>query len=102
MGYQIRQRPNDYFNRMCSHQHRYGGNHNSHQKYSRMRFILRANSRATHTSIVITNAWIAMLTTLTPPPTKSCRNMSSPNIYWHSHGTCGGSIYRDIPTHQST
>src|SRR5262245_29954242 len=32
--------------------------------------------RATHTSIVITNAWIAMLIALTPPPTKSCRNMS--------------------------
>jgi hypothetical protein len=37
-------------------------------------------ARATHTNTVITNAWIAMLTTLTPPPTKSCRNMSSPNI----------------------
>src|SRR5262249_13127443 len=33
-------------------------------------------ARATHTSIVITNAWIAMLMALTPPPTKSCRNMS--------------------------
>src|SRR5262249_43455215 len=33
-------------------------------------------ARATHTSIVITSAWIAMFTTLTPPPTKSCRNMS--------------------------
>ena len=44
MDYQIRQSPNDYFNRMCSHQHRHGRNHNSHQKYSRMRFILCANS----------------------------------------------------------
>jgi hypothetical protein len=30
---------------------------------------------ATRTTIVITSAWIAMLTTLTPPPTKNCRNM---------------------------
>jgi len=32
-------------------------------------------ARATCTTIVITNAWIAMVTKLTPPPTKNCRNM---------------------------
>src|SRR5262249_26036179 len=36
-------------------------------------------ARATDTSIVITNAWIAMLITLTPPPTRNCRNMSFAN-----------------------
>jgi hypothetical protein len=41
-------------------------------------FILAV--RATRTTIVITSAWMAMLTTLTPPPTKNCRNISSPNI----------------------
>src|SRR5262249_13840552 len=30
---------------------------------------------ATLTTIVMTTAWIAMLSTLTPPPTKNCRNM---------------------------
>ena len=34
-----------------------------------------AMARATCTTIVITNAWIAMVTKLTPPPTKNCRNM---------------------------
>jgi len=33
-------------------------------------------ARATDTTNVITNAWIAMVTKLTPPPTKNCRNMS--------------------------
>jgi len=32
-------------------------------------------ARATCTTIVITNAWIAMVTKLTPPPTKNCRNI---------------------------
>ena len=34
-------------------------------------------ARATCTTIVITNAWIAMATKLAPPPTKNCRNMHS-------------------------
>ena len=33
--------------------------------------------RATCTTIVIINAWIAMATKLAPPPTKNCRNMHS-------------------------
>src|SRR5262249_29652633 len=39
-------------------------------------------ARATHTYNVMTNAWIAMLTTLTPPPTKvvvTCR----PHVHEH-------------------
>jgi hypothetical protein len=35
-------------------------------------------ARATCTTIVIISAWIAMLTKLTPPPTKNCRNMFIP------------------------
>jgi hypothetical protein len=35
-------------------------------------------ARATCTTIVITNAWIAMVTKLTPPPTKNCRNIFAP------------------------
>jgi hypothetical protein len=35
-------------------------------------------ARATCTTIVIISAWIAMLTKLTPPPTKNWRNMFIP------------------------
>jgi hypothetical protein len=35
-------------------------------------------ARATCTTIVIISAWIAMLTKLTPPPTKNWRSMFIP------------------------
>ncbi len=41
---------------------------------------------ATRTTIAITNASMAMLNTLTPPPTKNCRNMLLPNgLQLHSN-----------------
>jgi hypothetical protein len=43
---------------------------------------------AIRTTIVMTRAWMAMLSMLTPPPTKNCRNMFPANsVHW----TRGGS-----------
>src|SRR5262249_587297 len=38
-------------------------------------FFLMLAVCATFTTSVITSAWMAILTTLTPPPTKNCRNI---------------------------
>jgi hypothetical protein len=40
-----------------------------------MRLMLCAHGARNLHHHVMTNAWIAMVTKLTPPPTKNCRNM---------------------------